>query len=651
MSQHHIAQGSEWKNIPQCTGTVYDSDSRLKGWMLVHGPPIPAIQAYKNKVFVSTKRTHSEELEISQAEPRPTIAESPSAIAHRPEVKRQRRTLPKIGQPQTACPAIHPPTITQPAPQSKANPLFAIIRPSQPPLITDLPTLQKHKKELSAVKQVESPQLTATPPQATTQSLVSQPAQPAHDSLAPGPTKPLPDTQSFQRVVPNENKAPSQPRVKRVLPKIGQATSIASRQPAWKSNELYEKLSIDQKQIHDFVIKEKKNVFFSGSAGTGKSVLLRSIVSTLQTILSKDEIGVTASTGIAAVNIDGSTIYSFASIGLGTQNPGLYISSILRKHPKANLLRKTKVLIIDEISMISARTLDLIDCVLRGVRSNSNPFGGIQVIFCGDFYQLPPINAEYGLAFKANCWDNAIDKTFILKTPFRQTDQGLAAMLNEIRVGIVSPKTEAIFKKLSRPLNNVTNIEPTELFPLRKEVDRSNTYKLQQLNGQERVFIAEDSGKDVYLISCMAPKKLTLKVGCQVMLIKNLTPTLVNGSVGIVTSFGKNKENGRELPVVKFANGETKVLDSEDWRVEVGGKYKACRTQIPLILAWAISIHKSQGQTIDWMQVDLAKTFEDGQAYVALSRSVSLDSMRVLNFDRKLVKAHGGVAEFYKQFN
>lgn len=149
----------------------------------------------------------------------------------------------------------------------------------------------------------------------------------------------------------------------------------------------------------------------------------------------------------------------------------------------------------------------------------------------------------------------------------------------------------------------------------------------------------------------MAPKDLVLKVGCQVMLLKNLTPTLVNGSVGIVESFSKKYENSRELPVVKFTNGERRRLGPEEWDIEISGEVVAKRTQIPLMLAWAISIHKSQGQTIDWMQVDLAKTFEVGQAYVALSRGVSLENMRVLNFNSEVVKVHSGVAEFYKQFN
>lgn len=184
---------------------------------------------------------------------------------------------------------------------------------------------------------------------------------------------------------------------------------------------------------------------------------------------------------------------------------------------------------------------------------------------------------------------------------------------------------------------------------MRSQVDIANSVKLSTLSGDEHIFISQDSGpqSDTLLKNCMAPERLVLKVGAQVMLLKNLTPTLVNGSIGVIDGFYKKHENSKELPVVQFANGEKRSLVQEEWKTEIGGKTMACRSQIPLMLAWAISIHKSQGQTIDWMKVDLAKIFETGQAYVALSRGVSLDNMQVLNFNRSRVRAHEGVADFY----
>lgn len=184
-------------------------------------------------------------------------------------------------------------------------------------------------------------------------------------------------------------------------------------------------------------------------------------------------------------------------------------------------------------------------------------------------------------------------------------------------------------------------------------MDRANSLTLSKLPGEEHVFIAEDTGfhSDMYLKDCKAPKELVLKVGSQVMLLKNLSVSLVNGSIGVVESFHRKFKNSKELPVVKFTNGEKRTMMKEDWETEIAGKLVANRSQIPLMLAWAISIHKSQGQTIDFMQVDLAKIFETGQAYVALSRGASLENMQVLNFNTNRVKVHSGVAEFYDQLN
>ncbi|CEP19510.1 hypothetical protein [Parasitella parasitica] len=414
---------------------------------------------------------------------------------------------------------------------------------------------------------------------------------------------------------------------------------------------LYDNLSKEQKKIHKHVVHMHENIFFTGSAGTGKSVLLRTLINSLQHIHGRDAVAITAPTGIAACNIGGVTIYSALAMGRGDKEPSVYIN-LIRNNPKMlQKINRLKVLIIDEISMIDARLFDKIDHVLRIVRLNENKsFGGIQLVLCGDFYQLPPIRAhgqDMRYTFQAQCWNRAVDRCMELKTVFRQSDQHFASLLNELRIGQVSSRTERELQGLRRALTITNNIEPTELYPLRKELNRANEERLNILPGESHTFRAVDNGSPYLCKKCIAPETITLKVDAQVMLVKNLTPTLVNGSRGVVVRFAT--VNGKLFPVVKFLNNTEKVITSESFTFESQGVQQAQRVQIPLILAWALSIHKSQGQTIECLKIDLQSVFDCGQAYVALSRATSMDTLQVLNFSRGNVKAHPKVAEFYRK--
>ena len=432
--------------------------------------------------------------------------------------------------------------------------------------------------------------------------------------------------------------------------------------------------------------------------GTGKSVLLREIISGLRKkfIREPDRVAVTASTGLAACNIGGVTIHSFSGIGLGKEPAEDLVKKIRRNAKAKQRWMRTKVLIMDEVSMVDGDLFDKLEQIARTIRNNGRPFGGIQLVITGDFFQLPPV-PEFGkpskFAFDAGTWNTSIEHTIGLHHVFRQKDPVFAGMLNEMREGRMSNESIANFRKLDRPLPaSEGNIEATELFPTRMEVDRANTLRMQQLHGDTFSFEARDGGtitnkeqRDRLLQNCMVPEVVHLKKGAQVMLVKNMDDTLVNGSLGKVIGFMTEqqftfwKENEEDMlegniseaqmktemaktvlglntaqvfPLIRFAiaDGTTRDLlcKREDWKVELpNGEVQASRSQIPLILAWALSIHKAQGQTLERVRVDLGRVFEKGQAYVALSRATSMAGLQILRFDPRKIMAHEKVRSFY----
>jgi len=461
-------------------------------------------------------------------------------------------------------------------------------------------------------------------------------------------------------------------------------------------------LSTEQRHVLKLVVDDGKSVFFTGSAGTGKSVLLREIIAVLRRKHQRetDRVAITASTGLAACNIGGVTLHSFSGIGLGKESVDELIKKIKKNQKARHRWMRTKVLIIDEVSMVDGDLFDKLEEIARRLRNNGRPFGGIQLIITGDFFQLPPV-PDYGgrgakFAFDANTWDSTIVHTIGLTYVFRQKDPVFAGMLNEMREGRLSQTSIAAFRKLDRPLHFEDDLQATELFPTRNEVEYANTVRMKSLSGDIKIFDARDGGsiadqtaRDKLLQNCLAPPRLELKKGSQVMLIKNIDEMLVNGSLGKVIGFmdedkfnsynadpevfeATNESDDEELkrrklkiktqslmsttsqawPLVRFAiaDGTTRDLlcQRELWKVELpNGEVQASRAQVPLILAWALSIHKAQGQTLERVKVDLGKVFEKGQAYVALSRATSMDGLQVMRFDPSKVLAHDKVRTFY----
>ncbi|EPS39197.1 hypothetical protein H072_7026 [Dactylellina haptotyla CBS 200.50] len=468
-------------------------------------------------------------------------------------------------------------------------------------------------------------------------------------------------------------------------------------------------MSNEQSHVLDMVVNEGKSVFFTGSAGTGKSVLLREIITGMRKKHKNyDSVAITASTGLAACNIGGVTLHSFSGIGLGREPVEQLVKKIRRNPKSKQRWLRTKVLIIDEISMVDGELFDKLEGVARTLKNNGRPFGGIQLVVTGDFFQLPPVpdnGRAAKFAFEGNTWSNCVDHTILLTHIFRQKDPVFASMLNEMRLGMLSPASVANFKKLNRKLEFDDGLQATELFPTRKEVDNANNMQLRKLTTTSEIYTAQDESavldqqqRDKLLANCMAPHVLELKVGAQVMLVKNMDETLVNGSLGRIVAFMSEKTyamvtdeipGGEELlfgsqgaeyeglstkqkavferytneqsktsttkryPLVQWsiADGTQRrtLMLPEAWKFELPtGEIQASRKQVPLILAWALSIHKAQGQTLDRVKVDLNKVFEKGQAYVALSRATTQEGLQVLNFDARKVMAHDKVRSFYK---
>lgn len=528
-------------------------------------------------------------------------------------------------------------------------------------------------------------------------------------------------------------------------------------------------LSREQQAVYDLVVDKGKSLFFTGSAGTGKSVCLREIIKGLRRKYDHkpDAVAVTASTGIAACNIGGITLHAFAGAGLCNEEADKLVSKIRKNRKTSARWMRTNVLIIDEVSMIGPELLDKLEEIARVLRKSAKPFGGMQIIMTGDFFQLPPVsksNTMTKYAFDARCWADLFgdDNQVKLTQVFRQKDESFVNMLNELRYGTLSPKTVQLFKSLEHEsdLQKSTGMAPTILFPTRMEVERANAMELLKIKRPHKTFDSVDGGTlppDILkknLDNFMAPSKLNLKMGCQVMLIKNVDETMVNGSIGSVLAFcttqefqesqfsgfdwdsvdpvkmteeevrakihstyvevrneeresdrldrfefeggeeratsknvkkekdpaaalaraeldrairrAESRERSRSAspdrpeppryPVVRFilAGGSsqkrfrTAHVTRETWTNEQpNGEITCSRSQVPLILSWAMSIHKSQGQTLPLVKIDLNRTFEKGQAYVALSRAVSKEGLQVLGFDPRKVRVDNRVSQYY----
>jgi len=402
------------------------------------------------------------------------------------------------------------------------------------------------------------------------------------------------------------------------------------------------------------VLKMGKNVFLTGAAGAGKTYLLNQYIRYLKQHQVK--VAVTASTGIASTHLHGTTIHAWSGIGVLQHVTQTMLDTMLTKKWLKKNYKKNKVLIIDEVSMLHPFQLDMLDSIARHMLGNDLPFGGIQIVLCGDFFQLPPVSStssydEKFFAFEAAAWDKGDFHVCYLEEQHRQVNDPLLTVLNDIRSGTAGEHTKVPLRtRYKKEPNNST--KPTKLYARNMNVDAINKQELLNLPGKEQAFSMHATGFPALVEGlkkgCLASEQLSLKVSAEVMFIKNdALGRFVNGTRGIVIGFDANNKG---YPVIKTYDNRRLLVAPETWVYEDHGIVRASITQIPLRLAWAITIHKSQGMTIDAVEVDLGDTFEPGMGYVALSRVRSLYGLKLMNLNEMALKVHPKVLRHDQSF-
>ncbi len=382
------------------------------------------------------------------------------------------------------------------------------------------------------------------------------------------------------------------------------------------------------------ILKMGKNVFLTGPAGSGKTHVVNAYVNYLKS--HAVDVAVTASTGIAATHIGGMTIHSWSGLGIRDTLTDYDIDDLMQRQYLYRRFEKTKVLIIDEVSMLHHFRLDLIEWICRQMKHNDRPFGGMQVVLCGDFFQLPPVTrgevSESEFAYKAEVWEGSKFTICHLSEQHRQKDNIYLSILNQIRENKVTQKTVDLLKTRLNA-DTIEQGEMTRLYTHNIDVDVINNRHLDLIKSSPKSYDMSSKGSPGLTLtlrkSCLSPEKLVLKVGARVMFTKNhMEGGYVNGTLGVVTDFNQFGD-----PIVRTASGMTFHVSPQSWKIEEEGKTKAEITQLPLRLAWAITVHKSQGMSLDAMEVDLSKSFVKGMGYVALSRVRSLGGMKLLGFN------------------
>ena len=392
------------------------------------------------------------------------------------------------------------------------------------------------------------------------------------------------------------------------------------------------------------ILKSGKNVFLTGSAGAGKTYTLNQYIKYLKD--HKVNVAITASTGIAATHMNGTTIHSWSGIGIKNQLTHENLKSLATKQYLTKNIRNTNVLIIDEISMLHRNQLDMISQVLKYIRNSAKPFGGMQVVFAGDFFQLPPVSREQEpsrekFAFMSKAWVEATPTICYLTEQFRQTRNELNTILNQIRANEID---ESAVQLLQETRYNEHSIEPTKLYSHNADVDAMNEKELEALEADKEEFFAKKSGNikmmEGFVKSLIVQDKLVLKKGAKVMFLKNDHDRgIMNGTLGVVTDFGKDAEGNGPFPLVQLIDKRKILATPEVWSINnEKGTPIVSFEQVPLRLAWAITVHKSQGMTLEAAEVDLAKAFEPGQGYVALSRLKELEGLRLLGINRMAIE-------------
>ncbi len=395
------------------------------------------------------------------------------------------------------------------------------------------------------------------------------------------------------------------------------------------------------------ILKMGQNVFLTGPAGSGKTFVLNSYISYLKK--NNISVAVTASTGIAATHMNGRTIHSWSGVGKKKTLEKKDFYKIVNHVPIQNRISKAKVLIIDEVSMLEAKVIDLVEKVCRTIRKNDSAFGGLQVVLSGDLFQLPPVHRKGepkpNFVYESNAWARARFVVCYLQKQYRQEDLQFLTILNSIREDTVN---EDVFSRLmERYQKNIQGVlKPTKLYTHNADVDAINSFELAQINNSPYTYNMTSWGESDLVKNlkrdCLAPEILELKKGALVMFVKNnFDRGYVNGTLGTVIDFDKDSN----YPIIKTRAGNDIIASPTSWSFEEDDIVLAQISQIPLRLAWAITVHKSQGMTLDYAEIDLSKAFTEGMGYVALSRVRTLSGIKLMGLNDISLKVNTEIKE------
>jgi hypothetical protein len=405
-----------------------------------------------------------------------------------------------------------------------------------------------------------------------------------------------------------------------------------------------------QDQAFD-ILTTGANVFLTGEPGSGKTHTINRYVAYLRD--HGIEPALVASTGIAATHIGGMTVHSWAGIGIAEMLTSWDLDRISSTERVVKRIAKAKVLIVDEVSMLGANVLGMLDAVCKAVRRNEAPFGGLQTVLVGDFFQLPPVTKNGGTtyyAFRSAAWMKLDPTVCYLDEQHRQDDPAFLALLSAVRADAVDEDHYGtLMSRLSKHADAPSGA--VKLFSHNVDVDRINSAELAKLPGKQKDYAMTTHGPEHMVASlvrsCLSPEKLSLKPGAAVMFTRN-SPLgrFANGTTGTVVGF----DSGAGLPIVETRGGAMITAEPMAWVIEDQGKPLASLSQVPLRLAWAMTIHKSQGMSLDCALMDLGATFEYGQGYVALSRVRRLSGLYLLGCNQKALQVHPEILEQDRDF-
>ncbi|HMA78031.1 MAG TPA: AAA family ATPase [Candidatus Paceibacterota bacterium] len=393
------------------------------------------------------------------------------------------------------------------------------------------------------------------------------------------------------------------------------------------------------------ILKTGNNIFLTGEPGAGKTYVINQYIAWLEA--AKIPVAVTASTGIAATHIGGMTLHAWSRIGIKDQLTARDLDAIASNEKASKRINKAKVLIVDEISMLDGKVLEMVDAVCRAVRQTPKAFGGLQVIFVGDFFQLPPVTRQGEVlryAFESNAWQQARPLICYLEDQYRQEDELFLGLLKSIRQNDVDESHYTLLEEQDEIA--YPDIEPTRLYTHNADVDAVNADKLTSLPGKPRRFTMSGQGnkqlQQGLAKNCLSPEQLELKEEAMVVCTKNnFEAGYVNGTLARVVAF----EGMEGYPVIETTEGRRITMKPASWEMVEDKKVLAAVEQIPLRLAWAITVHKSQGMSLDAAEIDLSKAFVFGQGYVALSRVRSLAGLKMLGMSPTALRVDPKIVE------